>query len=254
MAKINYTKVEQELNEALRVMYTKKLMQGEPSVSQRAVSYYGMDSGERPKPRDAVVDELEAIEEEAEFLRQEIERMRKVKMMAQKGKEGVLGGLQAFAENGVILDEEGEHLEYGPAPMADKAPAQEQKPDIKGQADEKGPSQPVKEDIPTIDEAASKLPPLLLIRRLILWMRKKRVVDLYRLLGTSEEEMVALRDKEKLTPKDEERVKELLEKGKQLKVKLMKKLGLEDDQKIVSKEYKKNKTKRFNVKDTWLPM
>lgn len=252
MAKINYNKVEQELNEALRKMYIKKLMQGESSVSKRAVSYYGMDSGPRPKPQDAVIEELAAIEkEEKEFERKEIERMKQALAAQQKEKEEILGGLQSYAKEGVSLEQQGEDL------------IEEQTKKFEGEAKElSGPDVPQApptavqeiEQIPTIDETESPLPPLLLVRRLILWMKKKRLVDLYKLLGTSEEEVAALKLKETVTPEEEKRILEILQQGKTVKTKILKKLGLEDNQKIVDKEYKKQKTKRFNIKDNWLPM
>jgi len=256
MAKINYNKVEKELNEALRAIYVQKLMRGEPSVSKRAVSFYGMDQGPNPKPQDSVMAELEAIEkEEAEFELLEAERIQRTQMAIQKDKEAVLEGLQAHMESGHLIEEGTEELaleEITPQKkIADQVTTEHK---IDASTSSPLPSKPEIQTFPIIDETTSPLPPLFLLRRLILWMRKKRVVDVYKLLGTTEEEIIAIRKKEKLTPQDEMRILEILKKGKLIKEKLLKKLGLENDKKIVAQEYKTQKNKRFNTKDTWLPL
>ena len=243
MAKINYNKVENEINQALRAMYTKKLLKGESIVSKRAVSFYNMDTGPHPKPRDAVVDELEAIErEEAEQERLEQEQKREAALRIQQEREAVLEGLQAHASENEEVEKETLIEE-----TKEETPPQEEiitaPPVIKE-----------RENVPTLEDSLVAIPPFLILRRLILWMKKRQVADLYKLLGTTEEEINVFKSKTSLTPQEEKRVVDILEKGKEVKKKLLKKLGLDQDQNIVDKEYKKQKDKKLNIRDTWLPL
>ena len=244
MAKINYTTAEKELNDALQALYVKKLMDGQPSVSKRAVAFYGLDQGPRPTPQDSVIAELEAIEkEEKEFERLEAERIQKAKQAIQKDKEAILEGLQAHSELNVE-EHPPEATLQTKEPVAQEIPVQEAAP----------PAISAPESFPTIDDTIPLLPPILLLRRLILWMRQKRVADVYKLIATTEEEVLALREKAPLSPQEEKRVVDILEKGRSVKERLLRKLGLGDDEKIVDQEYKNHKTKRFNKKDTWIPL
>ncbi len=236
MAKIDFSKVERQLTDALHSMFVKKLYEGKPSVSKRAVTFYAMDSGPRPKPRDAVVDELEAIEkEEKEFEKQE--RERKI-----REEENIRKGLleQQMHEEGSDFNEP-----KAEAVHPENAPITEQKQPVEI---------PQREYIPTTDEVPLAHPSMLQLRRLVLWMKQKRVIDLFKYIGTTEEEYLQLRRKTTLTSEDEERIEQILKMAKQVKGKILKKLGIEEDATLIAKEAKKHKTKRFNIKDTWLPL
>ncbi|MBS0634724.1 MAG: hypothetical protein JSR37_04605 [Verrucomicrobia bacterium] len=96
--------------------------------------------------------------------------------------------------------------------------------------------------------------PLYILRKHLLWFIRKRVANIYKLLGTTKEEVVALRKKKELTAEDKKRVEEILAKANEINQRLMKKLGLDTDEALVETEVKKHKSKRFNIRDSWLPL
>ncbi|MCE5293829.1 MAG: hypothetical protein LLF94_04370 [Chlamydiales bacterium] len=111
------------------------------------------------------------------------------------------------------------------------------------------------------DAAEEKVPddaytvaPLYILRKHLLWFIRKRVANIYKLLGTTKEEIIALRKKEVLSHDDNKRVDEILTKAKEINGRLMKKLGIDTDEALVEKEVIKHKTKRFNIRDSWLPL
>lgn len=99
-----------------------------------------------------------------------------------------------------------------------------------------------------------KIAPLFILRKRLLWFIRNRVVNIYKLLGTTKEEIVELRKKKPLTPEDEKRVLELLKASAEIHGRLMKKLGIDSDEALVASEKKRHLTKRFNVRETWLPL
>lgn len=220
MGKIDFKKVEESLSKALQKRLMKKLVEGEPTVSERAVEFYRMDAGSAPKPQDAVIQELEQIEqEEKEFQEQEKRRLEQEK--AQKEGKPV-APLQKKEE---------------PPPAAAL------------------PTPPSKEEVvqvPTVGDVT--FTPLFLLRKHILWFKQKHVKDLYKLLGTTPDEIKALRKKKELSEKENKRIQELITKAIDIKARIMKKLGIEEDSSLVEKERKRHIHKRFNIKDTWLPL
>ncbi|MDB6081782.1 MAG: hypothetical protein JWO53_1054 [Chlamydiia bacterium] len=117
-----------------------------------------------------------------------------------------------------------------------------------------GPVQPPALEEISLHPTASPPTPLFLLRKHLLWFKRKKVKDSYGLVGTSEEEIKELRKKGTLTKEELQHIEQLLAKASDVKVKLIKKLGLEDDSTLVEKERKKHITKRFNIKETWLPL
>lgn len=187
MAKIDFTKVEQQLSIGMQSIFVKNLMTGKATVSSQAVSYYGMDQEERPKPQDSVIEGLRELEAEQ---------------------------------------------------TTETAP----KPRKKG------------EKVPVSDETAAPLSPLFLLEQHLSWFKKKKVKDAFQFLGTSKEELEAMKEKKALTTADETRLQELLAKAKQAKEIVLKKLDLHEDEAIVERERKKHINKRFNIRDSWLPL
>src|SRR5689334_11838692 len=62
MAKIDFTKVEQQLALGIHAIFVKDLMAGKPTVSGERVAFYGLDEGARPKPIDTVIQGLKELE------------------------------------------------------------------------------------------------------------------------------------------------------------------------------------------------
>lgn len=224
VAKIDFKKVEENLLKALQSRFIKKLIEGEATVSEQAVTYYGMDSGPRPKPQDAVIQELEQIEqEEKEFTAQEKRRL-EVELAQKEGRP--------------IPPEQKPEL-----PIAKEEPklATPQPPQVEK-----------REHIETTHDVS--FTPLFLLRKHILWFKQRKVKDMYKLLGITPEEIRELRKKKSLSDVENKKIQALLLKAKEMKVRVMKKLGIAKDSSLVEKERKKHINKRFNIKDTWLPL
>ena len=114
---------------------------------------------------------------------------------------------------------------------------------------------------PNEEEAEKQVPqeqyvvsPVYILRKHLLWFIRKRVANIYKLLGTTKEEVIAFRKKKELTPDDYTRVTEILTKAQDINQRLMKKLGIDTDDALIEKEVKKHKTKRFNIRESWLPL
>jgi hypothetical protein len=221
VGKIDFKKVEENLLKALQSRFIQKLVKGEATVSEQAVSFYGMDSGPRQKPQDAVIQELEQIEQEEKAFEEQEKRRLEIEQAKKEGR-----------------------------PIPPEKPKEEvKKEDV---LPKPPPQQDVREPIETVHDIS--FTPLFLLRKHILWFKKKHVKDIYKILGVSPEEIQALRKKQKISDVEDKKIKELLLKAKEMKAKVMKKLGLEQDSSLVEKERKRHIHKRLNVKDTWLQL
>lgn len=98
------------------------------------------------------------------------------------------------------------------------------------------------------------LHPVYVLRKHLLWFVRKRVANIYKLLGTSKEEITNFRKKKEFTPEELDRINELLGKARDINKRLLKKLGLDSDDALVEKEKKRHMLRRFNVRDSWLPL
>ncbi len=114
---------------------------------------------------------------------------------------------------------------------------------------------------PNEAEAESQVPqeqyvvsPVYILRKHLLWFIRKRVANIYKLLGTTKEEVLEFRKKKELSSEDYKRVGEILTKAQEINQRLMKKLGIDTDDALVQKEVLKHKTKRFNIRESWLPL
>jgi hypothetical protein len=129
--------------------------------------------------------------------------------------------------------------------------------EVESKKEEPTPSLPnLDTDTETIFQPATapKVAPLFILRKRLLWFIRNRVVNIYKLLGTTKEEMVELRKKKPLTAEDEKRILELLKTSAEIHGRLMKKLGIDSDEALVASEKKRHLTKRFNIRETWLPL
>jgi hypothetical protein len=105
-----------------------------------------------------------------------------------------------------------------------------------------------------VPEFQYTVPPLYVLRKHLLWFIRKRVANIYKLLGTTKEEIIALRKKKELSPEEQKRIDEILGKAVEINKRLMKKLGMDTDEALIEKEVQKHKTKRFNIRESWLPL
>lgn len=237
MVKIDFTKVEERLNNAMQTMFVKKLMAGKATLSSRAVEFYRLDDGPRPKTEDTVIQGLEELEEETRE-REEQARLEGLKALQQI--PGQVGAQQVYTE---------------------KAPKKEtpQREDASDDDDEEKKLKPkivafAYEKITTTDLEERPPKPAFVLKKHIAWFKKKKIKDFYKILGTSEEETKELCKKKTLTDLEEKRVDDILRRAKPLKVALLKKLGVAEDEALIEKERKKHRTRRFNIRDSWLPL
>ncbi len=124
-------------------------------------------------------------------------------------------------------------------------------------------SEPTGPEVQAPDEQAAEaavpqnkysVPPIYILRKHLLWFIRKRVANIYKLLGTTKEEVLALRKKKELLPEEYQRVEEILAKAVEINKRLMKKLGIDTDDALIEKEVRKHRTKRFNIRESWLPL
>jgi hypothetical protein len=223
MAKIDLSKVEAQLSETLHSMFVKKLLEGKATISSHAVAYFGLDDGRRPKPQDPIVeaiDDLKKEEKELEWERYEEARQK------------------ALAEG-----------KPPPPPPKEEPKVFERIPPAT--APDKIPS---REKVPTLEEETVMLSPLFILSKHFLWFKQKKVKGVFEALKTSEDEVRALQEKKMLSELEKRRVEELLTKAKDFKEKVIKELGMQDDLSLIEQERKKHITKRFHIKETWLPL
>lgn len=212
--KINYSKVEKEVEEALIRMQIEQLQKGIPTQSSRAIEYYGLDEPPRPIQEDPV--------------------------------ETLLSEEASKGSSEVIQDEEIAEIN----PEHDTLLAAKERKVIprKPQNLTEGPKIESKEQY--------ELPPddLLILRRHIFWMKQHGIEDRYERLGTTLAEISMFRKKQRLADEDKVRIQTLAKKAHQLKEEITKTLGLASDEALIEKEKKRHKTKRFNVREKWLPL
>lgn len=209
--KVDYSKVEKEVGEALIKMQIEQLQQGKPLESSRAIEYYGLGEHARPVQEDPVE-----------------------KLLAEEAaKES--GTIEEDLDEDEISSAHDTLLQVPPRKVPTQRVQTAQKIDSKEQFE---------------------APPeeLFLLRRHIFWMKQQGIQDRYTRLGTTQAEVFALKKKGRLTDEDKLRIKTLLKKALQVKEELTKGLGLTSDEALIEREKKRHKTKRFNVREKWLPL
>ncbi len=203
MAKIDFSKVEINLSQAMHQLFIKNLAAGKESAYRRAILFYGYHLP-KPEPPDSVI---EAIND------WRVER--------------ALSETITEAEQNTLLPPQ----PIPPLPALDEAAAEA-----------------------VIPEKKYEVSPLYILRKHLLWFIRKRVANIYKLLGTTKEEVIGLRKKKAHTPEEQKRILEILAKANEINGRLMKKLGIDSDEALIEKEVKKQKTKHFNIRENWLPL
>lgn len=238
MAKVDFVKVEEKLSLALHSMFVKKLIAGESTVSTRAVEFYRMDDGPRPKPIDTVEIGMQELEKEAKEIEMEARLAEEAKLHeALKKAPQKIGTSQLFQEK---KSKDKEPIQKEPTQEAAKLVIQTLilSP----------------EKVTTIEDTLVPPTHLFLLNKQLAWFKKKKIKDIYTQLTTTKKEITDLEAKKILTDDDQKRILEILEKSKKLKEELLQKLGVGNDDALIEKERKKHINKRFNVKESWLPL
>lgn len=237
MTKIDFLKVEVELSKAVHTMFVKDIMDQKPTLSKAFVEFFRLNDAPRPKPIDPVIQGLDDLVAES----QQDER----KTALFKSKES---RKQELISQGIVPKEAEEIIE------------EEIEEDLRKEREKSFSTTPqptsvtLPEKVPTKEDVEKPVHPIVLLKRHILWMRKKKIEKIYESIGITEEEFKELRQKEIFTPQEERRIVELLEKAKAFKQQVIEKLGLQDDEKVIEAQRKKHINKRFNVKESWLPL
>lgn len=249
MAKIDYSKAERELHEALQRMRIKNLEEGKTVLSKRAAEYYGLEEKEpRPIPEESVAKLLreEAAREEAEEQKQkEVEKLKPIKEKIEEGKV-------AFPPPPSV--EEEEEIE-NPLEIVRELPVYDVMKKAKPQSvrPPKAALPPLPE-VPPSDKFFEPTSHLYILRQHILWLKRKHYDNRYELLGTTREEVMGFRKTKRLSEAQLSRIKELNARADEVKADIMAKEGMHTDEKQIETQKQKHRTKRFNVRDTWLPL
>ncbi len=217
--KIDYSKAEKQFDEALTKMQIEQLSQGKPLTSSRAEEYFGLNEQERPLSEDPVE---KLIEEEFSD--------------KQTTPESVESGAN---------DREVETQIEAQIDTLEKASPRRSPP-----------QKAILPDKPVITKEMVEKPPseLLVLRRHIFWMKQQGIKDRYEQLGTSLQEVLSLRKKERMTDEEKLRVQSLKRKAEELRQKIIEKQGKSNNETLVEQEIKRHRTKRHNVREKWLPL
>jgi hypothetical protein len=233
MPKIDFLKVEVEISKAVHMMFVKNLVDNKATISQATVSFFRLDDGRRPPMVDPVVQALEDLAKE---------KAQEDKETAEQPEKNTR--VQTLVSSGIPLEEAKKRVDEEWRKRDETLTA----------------AQPVVSSITSPEKIVTKeaeekpLHPIFILRKHILWLRRKKVKQVYEALGTTEEAFTALKHKKVFSPDEEKQIVELLAKATNYKQELMKKLGIADDEQVIETQRKKHINKRFNVKETWLPL
>jgi len=234
MVKIDFEKVEKNIGDAQHNWFIKKLASQQPSSYPRASAYFGLDVA-KPGPQDSVIGAI--VDWRQDLLEEEIEQKKQKQAKALEVPE-----LAHTAETLAIEKESKETpITIDTEELVKEEVIETGKPQVQ--------EEPMFQDAPSPTVA-----PIYILRKRLLWFARKRVTNIYKLLGTTKEEVITLRKKKNRTAEDDKRIDELLQKSHEINERLRKKLGFSTDEDLIEKEKKRHITKRFNIRETWLPL
>lgn len=266
MAKIDYSKAEREMHQAIQRMRVKNLAEGKSVTSKRAAEYYGLQEPEpRPTPEEPVarlVREEAALEE----------------ISAQETKQPLPPEVPSPGEGGLpeqqrpeepsgeffLGEDEDKEIELATVSEFEEEPAFEtitEPPvyDVLRKA-RKQSERPPKftaappPDVPPSDTFFEPASHLYILRQHILWLKRRHYDNRYELLGTTRDEVMGFRRAKRLTDDQLARIKELNARAEEVKASILTDEGLHTEEAQIEAEQERHKTKRLNVKDTWLPL
>ena len=263
MGKINYSKVEQMLQDALQKLQYKQLSEGKPIISARAQEFYGISKESRPVPEEVVEklldEESAAAREEEKKLKEERESVKMDISVPENASvdTSIRKTLEPFAPPTLPLFSEGSigSAIDGDSPSIQSTPREETLSPARKRLS--GP--PKRPDITvdfsqTSDTFQEKVSTLYLLRQHLFWMKLQHLENRYEILRTSKEEIFAFRRKQRLAEDDLMRIKQLLQKAQEFRIFWLKKQGIDSPESLIERQKKKHKTKRFNIKEKWLPI
>lgn len=261
MGKIDYSKAEREMHDALQRMRVKELAEGKSVTSQRAADYYGLaQTTPRPTPEEPVAKLVreEAAKLESTQQRKKEEEEAERKLAEERAKAAPEGTAPAPQQPPPIKQtvrrpteppEEEEFEVVKRTPQYDvlrKARRQSMRPP-KFIA-------PPPPDVPPSDTFREQPSPLIVLRQHILWLKRRHREDRYEILGTTRAEVMAFRTAQRLTEAQVKRIKEINVRAEEVKAEIQASEGIKTEEANVEAQQKKSKEKRFNIKDTWLPL
>jgi hypothetical protein len=228
MAKTDYSKTEKDIGDSVQKMRIQSLVEGKTINSERSKEYYGLQGDDmRPAAQDPV---LIMLSEEAE----KEERERKGLGSPEESDEDEDSFLTATSAQALLND-----VMTKIRPQSIRFP--------------KRPA-PKFSDIAPSERYLERASALYTLRQHILWLKRRHIENRYELLGATLDEVLTYRTASKLTQEELKRIKELNVRAEKVISDLLKKEKMGSDQEIIDQQIKKHKTKRFNVKDSWIPL
>jgi hypothetical protein len=260
MGKIDYSKAEREMHDALQRMRVKALAEGKSITSQRAADYYGLaQETPRPTPEEPVaklVREEAATFESSQKRKKEEESSRKLaEEKAKAAPEGMTPAPQQPPPRKQPVKQSAEPPEEEEFEVVKQTP----KYDVLRRA-RKQSARPPKfiapppPDVLPSDSFREQPSPLIVLRQHVLWLKRRHREDRYEILGTTRAEVMAFRTAQRLTEVQIKRIKEINVRAEEVKAEIRASEGIKTEESGVEAQKKKSKEKRFNVKDTWLPL
>lgn len=261
MGKIDYSKAEREMHDALQRMRVKELAEGKSVTSQRAADYYGLaQNTPRPTPEEPVA---KLVREEAARLESTQKRKKEEEIEAKK-----------------LAEERAKAPQVGTSPVPQQPLPMKQPPKLSAEPPEEEEFEVVKRtpqydvlrkarrqsvrppkftappppDVLPSDTFREQPSPLIVLRQHILWLKRRHREDRYEVLGTTRAEVMAFRTAQRLTEAQIKRIKEINVRAEEVKAGILASEGIKTEEANVEAQQKKSKEKRFNVKDTWLPL
>jgi hypothetical protein len=260
MAKIDYSKAEREMHEALQRMRVKDLAEGKSVTSQRASEYYGLEEQTpRPTPEEPVAKLLREEAAKEELLEKKLaeEKLHPI-IEATPQEEGAEATItrknEAFDEPLLSLEDE-EEEEETTFEIIRRPPVYDVMRKVRTQS--KRPPKAVASptaDVPPSDTFLEPASHLYILRQHILWLKRRHYDNRYEMLGTTRDEVMSFRHAKRLTDEQLARIKELNDRAEEVKASLLAEEGIKSDEQHIEQQKAKHKTKRFNVKESWLPL
>lgn len=250
MAKIDYSKAEREINDALQRMRVKSLAEGKPVTSQRAAEYYGVDEKEpRPTPQEPVskLVRIEAARAEAEEALQKLAK--EIANQPPNEEKPAATTTRPPLNPPQEIPEEPEFLVVKQTPKFDvmRRARQESTRPPRFVA-------PHPADVPAADKFLEPTSPLYVLRQHLFWLKRRHSENRYELLGTTRDEVMAFRKTKRLNEDQLSRIKEINARAEEVKTTILSSEGVKSDEESIENQKRKHITKRFRIKDSWLPL
>lgn len=222
MAKIDYSKAEAGMTRAIERMNKKKLQEGKSITSDQASLYFRLNEQGSPISEDAV----ESLLDEEKIRTNNPETATETE--------------EEYEELGQVRDE---------IPFVDTIQKARPRMGFK--------KPPVETDSKQIEKKAketSSPSQLILLRKHILWLKMRGIQDRYEKIGSSKEEIFALRKKTLFTSAENIRIQQLIKNSEKVKQEILQKEEKGSDEGLIEKQKKEHKNKYLSVRERWLKL